>query len=99
VLKKTAEKLLTRESHRPFLVVILVIPPTEADLRFVVRKKPVIGDGHAMRITSQILQDMFWTAKRRLRVDDQSCAERLSRNVANAFLSASGRHSPWNTNC
>jgi hypothetical protein len=53
VLKKAAEKLFARESHRPFLVVILVIPPTEADLGFVDRKKPVIGDGHAMRITGQ----------------------------------------------
>ena len=49
------EKLFTTESHRPFLVVILVMPPTEADLGFVNRKKPVIGDGHAMRITSQIV--------------------------------------------
>ena len=85
MLKKAAEKLFTGESHHPFLVVILVIPPTEADLGFVDRKKPVIGDSHAMRVTSQILQDMFWTAKRRLRVDHpvlrrqvvQKCCERV----------------------
>ena len=85
MLKKAAEKLFTSESHRVFLVVILVIPPTEADLGFVDGKKPVIGDGHAMRITSQVLQDMFWTSKRRLRIDHpvlggqvvQECGERL----------------------
>ena len=87
VLKKAAEKLFASESHRAFLVVILVIPPTEADLGFVDGKKPVIGDGHAMRITSQILQDMFWTAKRRLRIDHpvllrQGCR----RNVAKCLL-------------
>ena len=85
MLKKTSEKLFTRESHRPFLVVILVIPPTEADLGLVDGKKPVIGDRHAMGITGQILQDMFWTAKGRLRVDHpvlhrqvvQKCCERF----------------------
>ena len=85
MLKKTAEKLFTRESHRTLLVVILVIPPTEADFGWVDRQKPVIGDGHAMGITSQILQDMLWTAKGRLRLDHpvlrrqlvQECGERL----------------------
>ena len=51
--KHSTHQLFTSESHRPFLVVILVIPPTEADLGFVDRNKPVIGDGHAMRITAE----------------------------------------------
>jgi hypothetical protein len=31
------------------------------------RENAVIGDGHAMRIASQIVQDMLWTAKRWLK--------------------------------
>src|SRR5262249_46614003 len=55
VLKKASEKFFTSESHRPFLVVILVIPPTEADLGLVDRKKPVIGDGDAIQVPSSHL--------------------------------------------
>src|SRR5258708_23113887 len=46
-----------------------VVLPSEGNLGIVDGENAVIGDGHAMRVTSQIAQDMFWTAKRWLGVD------------------------------
>ena len=51
-------------------VVMGVVLQSEGNLGIVDGDNPVVGDGHAMRIAGQIVQDMFWTAKRWLRVDD-----------------------------
>ena len=66
MLKKAPEKLFTSESHRPFLVVILVIPPTEADLGFGNGEKPMVRDGDTMGITRQVLQDVIRPTEWRL---------------------------------
>src|SRR5438093_8026383 len=47
-----------------------VVLPSEGNLGIVDGDNPVVGDGHTMRVARQIVQDMFWTAKRWLRVDD-----------------------------
>ena len=47
-----------------------IVLPSESDVGIADRENAVIGNSHAMRIASQIVQDMFWTAKRWLGVDD-----------------------------
>ena len=56
----------------------------------------MVGNGDAMGIASEIVQDVFWPTKRRLGKTTQSCRNRVRRKVANVFSLASGKHSPWN---
>ena len=66
----TGEELFAGESHRAFLTVIGIVLPAEADLGFGERNNPMVRDGDAMGITSQVLQDVVWSAKGWFGIDD-----------------------------
>src|SRR5207249_10017326 len=66
----TAQKFLAGQGHGALFVVMGVVLPSEGNLGIVDGDNPVVGDGHAMRVARQIVQDVFWTAKRWFRVDD-----------------------------
>ena len=70
MVQEAAKELFASKTHRALLVVIRVILPAEADLRFGDGENPMVGDGDAMGITSQVLQDVVWPAKWRLRIHD-----------------------------
>ena len=70
MLQEAAEELCAVESHGALLAVIRIILPAEADLGFGDGENPMVGDGDPMGITSQVLQDVVWPAKRRLRIHD-----------------------------
>jgi hypothetical protein len=53
----------------PQAVAALVILVTEGHLAVLQGDEPVIGEGHAMRITGQILQDMLGVLEGLLRID------------------------------
>ena len=66
MVQKPTEELGGGESHGALLVVIRIILPAEPDLGIGDGENPMVGDGDAMGITSQVLQNVVWTAKRRL---------------------------------
>lgn len=70
VLGKAAQKLLTRKSQGTSLVMMGVVFPAEGHLGRADREEAMVGNGHAMGIASEIMQDVLGSAKRRLRVDD-----------------------------
>src|SRR5207247_6837854 len=80
--KKRRRNSLTSESHRAFFAVICIILPTEADFGFGDGDNPMVGDGHTMGVTSQVLQDMVWPAKRRLRIHDPILLKQRSQESA-----------------
>jgi hypothetical protein len=87
VLQKPAEELGAGESHGALLVVIRIILPAEPDLRIGDGENPMVGDGDAMRIASQVLQNVVWTAKRRLRIHDPILLKQGSQEPAEvAFI-------------
>ena len=70
VLQETVQKFLAGQRHGALLVVVCVIFPSEDHLGLVDRENAVVGNGHAVRIASQIMQDVFGSAKRWLGVND-----------------------------
>ena len=85
--EKAAKKLFAGESHRAFFAVIGIVLPTEADLGFGDRDNPVVGDSDSMGITSQVLQDMVWSAKRWFRINDPILLkQRSQKSVEVAFI-------------
>jgi hypothetical protein len=62
--EESAQKLAGGYRHLPFAVAMGIVLPTESDLIALHGDQPVIGDGHAMRVASQVVEHMLWSAER-----------------------------------
>ena len=69
VLDEAAQELLAGKSHGALPAVMRVVLPSEGDVRVGDGEDAVIGDGDAVSIASQILQNVFGSAERRLGID------------------------------
>src|SRR5215831_18491987 len=63
VLQEAVQKFHAGQRHGALLVVVGVIFPSEDHLGFVDRENAVVGNRHAVRVTSQIVQDVLGSAK------------------------------------
>ena len=63
-----------------------VVLPAEGDLTVSKSLQPVIGDGNAMRVASQIMQHVLRTAERRLRVHHPVLTEQRAKERAECRL-------------
>ena len=63
------------------LAFLRVVLPSKRDLAIGEVHDPVIGDGDAMRVAGQVLQDMFGPAEGRLGVDDPVLTEQRSQET------------------
>src|SRR5215467_8793720 len=83
VLQEATQEFFAGQRHGALFVVVGVVFPAEEHLGFVDRDNAVVGDGYAVGVTSQIVQDVFGSAERWLGIDDpilftqgvQKCAE------------------------
>lgn len=94
MLQEAAQKLFDREGHGAALAVMRVVLPSKGDLSAVQRQQAVIGDGDAMGIASQILEYVFWAAKRRLGIDYPVLAEQRTQERRKRFLVGQGSAFP-----
>jgi hypothetical protein len=76
--QEAAKKLLYRQAHLALLVLMRGVTPSERDLPIGKRDKSVIGDGHAVRITAEVAQNVFGSAEWPFAVDDPLLPECLS---------------------
>ena len=67
--QEAPNELLGRQRHFTFLTAVSVIFPAEGDFTILQGDEPVIGDGHAMGVTRQIMQHMLGAAKRLSHID------------------------------
>ena len=74
------------ESHLAALTVMSVVLPAKGDVFVVQRQQSVVGDGHAMRVAGQILQDMFRPSERCLGVDDPILPEESAEECGECFF-------------
>ena len=73
------------KSHLAALIVMGVVLPAKGDVIVVHRQQSVIGDGYAMRVASQILQDVFRPSERCLGVDDPVLPEESAEECGECF--------------
>ena len=57
------------------LIVVSGVAPTEGDLSVGEGDQAMVGDGHAMGVAAQILEDIFGAAEGWFRVDDPVFSE------------------------
>jgi len=82
VLYEAAQEFFAGQRHSALFAVVGVVFPPEEHLGFV-DHNAVVGDSYAVRVTSQIVQNVFGSAKRWLGINDpiflkqgvQKCAE------------------------
>ena len=95
MLYEAAQELVGSKCHGALFAAVGVVLPAEADLGSRDGKQPMVGDGNAMRVASQIMQHVRGAAKGRLGIDDPVLPIKLAQETGEALaLHASGMQSP-----
>jgi len=69
VQQEAAQELMSGNGHDLVLAAVSVVPPAEGDALVVEGHEPMVGDGHAMCVAGQVVENMFGAAERWLGVD------------------------------
>jgi hypothetical protein len=69
VKQEAAQELMSGNCHDLFLAAVGIISPAERDAIVLEGHEPMVGDGDAMCVASQVVEDMFGAAERRLGID------------------------------
>ena len=75
VQQESPQELFRSQGHEPFLISMCVVLPAEHNPIISEADQPVIGDGHAVRVAGQILQDVLRSTEGRLGVDNPVVAK------------------------
>ena len=78
VEQEAAEELIDRQSHNPLAVAVFGIAPLERDFAISKSKQPVVGDGDAVSVVSEIAQHVFRSTEGRLGINHPVLAEQQS---------------------
>jgi hypothetical protein len=70
VEQKPPDELVRREGHGFLFVIVAVVSPVKFHLAIFDVDDPVIGNGHAVRVTADIVHHLLWPGERGLGVDD-----------------------------
>ena len=82
--QESAQELICRNGHDLLLAAVRIVFPAKRDSIILERNQSMVGDGDAMRIASEIVQNMLGTAEGWLGVDDPVLVEELSKKLAKA---------------
>jgi len=70
VEKKSAQELVCRNGHELLLAAVSIVPPAEIHAIVFKGHQAMVGDGDAMSVAGQIVENMFGGAEGWLGVDD-----------------------------
>jgi hypothetical protein len=69
VKKEPSQKLHSVKSHRAMTATLGVVFPLKCNLAIFTTDEPLIGNGNAMRVSSEVLEYVFGASKRGLGVN------------------------------
>jgi len=87
----SAQEFVGGEGHLALLVAMGVVPPAKSNLAVLEGDQPMVGDGHAMGVTGQVMQDIFGTAERRLGINHPILTEQGTHQSAEQLRIAKRR--------
>jgi len=70
VQQEAAQELMGGNSHDLLLAAVSIVSPAEGDAAVFKGHEPMVGDGDAMGVTGQVVENMFCAAEGWLSVDD-----------------------------
>jgi len=82
VKQEAAQELMSGNGHDLLLAAVGIISPAERDAIVLKGHEAMVGDGDAMGVAGQIVENMFGAAERWLGVDDPVLPEQLPEEVA-----------------
>lgn len=91
-----SDELYGVQSHPFDLVAVLRVAPLESHCTGFKTDQAAIGDGHSVRVSGKVLEDMFGAAKQRLRIYDQLQIARKTEPVLEPQGCPSSLRDPWN---
>lgn len=77
VEQKPPQELVHGQAHQPFLVLVSGVPPAKGDCAVAEGHQPMIGDGDAVSIGTEIPDHVFRSSKRTLAIDHPVVPEEL----------------------
>ena len=98
VEEEPAQELRRGQGHLPLLAAVGVILPAEGDTHPVKRQKPMVGDGHAMRVAAQIAENLSGAAEGRLGIHHPVLAVEAAQQLAELLLIGEGAQGPAQRN-
>jgi hypothetical protein len=82
--QESAQELIGGDRHDFLFAAVRIVFPAKRDSIIVERNQSMVGDGDAVRIASEIVQNMLGTAEGWLGIDDPVLLEELSEKLAKA---------------
>ena len=70
VKQEAAQELMGGNGHDLLLAAVSVVSPTEGDAIVFEVQETMVGDGDAVGVAGQVLENVFRSAERRLGIDD-----------------------------
>jgi len=83
--QEAAQELICSKSHELLLATMSVVLPAKGDAIVVESDETMVGDGDAVSVASQVVENMFCPAERRLGVDDPLLKEELMDETVEAI--------------
>ena len=83
--QEAAQELLHRQGHQALLVAVGGVSPAEGNLVVLQADQTVIGDGDAMGVGAQVVENILGTVERRLAVDHPLAAEQGAQEGRESF--------------
>jgi hypothetical protein len=80
--QESAQKLVCGNGHNLLLAAVCIVFPAKRDSIILERHQSMVGDGDAVRIASEIVQNMLGAAEGWLGIDDPVLVEELSEKLA-----------------
>lgn len=82
--QESSQKLICGNRHDLLFTASCVVFPAKRDLIILERHQSMVGDGDAVRIAGEIVQNMLGTAEGWFGIDDPVLLEELSEELAEA---------------
>jgi hypothetical protein len=86
MLEKPTQKLLMAKGHHAALAAMGIILPAKRHVSIGDLYKPMVGDRDAMGVASQIMQHVFRSTERSLRINDPILAEQRTEESRECLL-------------
>ncbi len=83
--QESSQKLICGNRHDLLFTASCVVFPAKRDLIILERHQSMVGDGDAVRIAGEIVQNRLGTAEGWLGIDDPILVEELSEKLAKAM--------------
>ena len=84
VQQEAAQELMSGNGHDLLLAAVGIVSPAEGDAIVFEGHEPMVGDGDAMGVAGQVVENMFGAAEGRLGVDDPVLSEQLPEETGEA---------------